>query len=234
LNKYPKLRSVLQYGLKNFNNLQVEWVPGSAPTAYFYDQSGAQVSEAVLGDRTFTELLALLKEHSFTPTLDAISYPDTPLATREYGGPTYHFYSTENPYQTALDFAKSSGGYMVTVTSAQEQDFLGKALKELNIPKVWLGASDREEDGIWKWNDGPEKSTVFWTTNPDTGSAAGYSFWFKGEPNNIDTEDCAQLFPDGWNDVSCEVEKTALVVEIGNEPLQEPPVSVESENKPDL
>jgi len=226
----------LQYGLKNFNNLQVEWVPGAAPTAYFFDESGTQISEAVLGDRSFTELLTLFQEHSFKPTLDYTPYPDQPLAVREYGGHTYRFYNTENPMQAAMDFAKSSGGYIVTVTSAQEQDFLGKVLKELNIPKVWLGATDIEEQGIWKWNDGPEKSNVFWTANPDAG-VVGYSFWFKGEPNNIDTEDCAQLFPDGWNDVSCDAEKTPLVVEIGNEPLQEPPVAstpVESENKPDL
>jgi len=135
-----------------------------APTAYFYDASGKQTTEVELGDRSFTELLTLFTEHAFTPTLETTSY-DTPVATLEYGGHTYKFYNTENPYQAAADFAKSSQGYIVTVTSAQEQDFLGKSLQQYGIPKVWLGAKDSEEEGTWKWNDGPEKGLPFWPRN---------------------------------------------------------------------
>jgi len=213
----------LQYGLKNYNNLNVEWVPGAAPTAYFYDESGSQIAEVALGDRTFEELQSLFAEYSFTPTLEFTPYPDEPLGEREYGGHTYKVYSTENELAKAKEFAQDSGGYLVTVTSAQEQDFLGKVLTEFKIPKVWLGASDKEEEGVWKWMDGPEKSVVFWNSNPDAG-IQGYSLWFKGEPNNVNSEHCSMLFPDGWNDVSCDVEKSALVLEIGNDPLKEEPL----------
>jgi len=208
-----------------------------APTAYFYDASGTQIGEGTeLGDRSLTELISLFSQFSFTPTLESIPYPETPLGTREYGGHTYKFYNTENPYQVASDFAKSSGGYIVTVTSAQEQSFLGKSLMDLGMTKAWLGATDSEEDGIWRWNDGPEKGQAFYSANPNAG-ITGFSHWFKGEPNNIDTEDCSLLFPDGWNDVSCLVEKAPLVIEIGNDPLQEPPVTEQvpvEEKKTDL
>jgi len=223
----------LQYGLKNFDNLKVEWVHGAAPTAYFYDSSGNQISEVPLGDRTFTELQALFSEHSFTPTIEKLSYPDTPLAVREYGGHTYKFYDTLNGIKTATDFAKASGGYVLTVTSAQEQDFIGKVLNELKIPKVWMGASDTEEEGVWKWSGGPEENLIFWKSNPTETDVKRYTYWFSGEPNNIDTEDCGQIFPDGWNDASCYSEQAALVVEIGNDPLQDPPVE-SSETKTDL
>jgi len=208
----------------------VEWLHGAAPTAYFYDESGTQLSEIVLGDRTFTELLSLFSEYSFTPTLDSTPYPEAPVASRDYGGHTYHFYSTENGILKAREFVQASaGGYLVTVTSAQEQDFLGKVLNELKIPKAWLGSSDKEEEGVWRWLDGPEKSQVFWISNPDPETAVqGYTLWFKGEPNNIDGEHCSMLFPDGWNDVSCDVEKSALIIEFGNDPLQEEPLPVAS------
>jgi len=221
LNKYPKLRSVLQFGLKNFNNVAVEWVPGAAPTAYFYDGTGSQTSEVVLGDRTLTEVLSIFKDNAFTPTVETQPYPETPLATREYGGHTYIFFNTENPLNYALDKAKSLGGYIVTVTSGQEQDFLGKVLTELQMNRAWLGATDESEEGEWKWTDGPEKDVVFYSHNPDRG-VTGYSFWFKGEPNNVDGENCANVFPDGWNDVCCITEKNGLIVEIGQEPLAEP------------
>jgi len=213
----------LQYGLKNYNNLNVEWVAGAPPTAYFYDESGSQISEVALGDRTFTELLSLFAENSFTPTLEFTPYPNEPLYVQEYGGHRYMFYSTENGLAKASEFAQAFGGYLVTVTSAQEQDFLGKVLNELKIPKTWLGASDKEEEGVWRWLDGPEKSLVFWNSNPDAG-VKSYSLWFKGEPNNIEGEHCSMLFPDGWNDISCDVEKSALIIEIGNDPLKEEPV----------
>jgi len=217
----------------------VEWVGGATPTAFFYDESGTQIGDSVLGDITLTELMGLFSKHSFTPVLEYIPYPDSPKAVREYGGHSYHFYLTENSNSAASEFARAAGGYLVTVTSAQEQDFLGKVLNELKITHAWLGASDQEEEGLWKWNgDGPEKSTVFWTGG-SKGSPSGYSLWFSGEPNDIDTEDCAWVFPDGWNDASCMVEIAPLVVEFGTEPLQEvslppPEPEINEETKGDL
>jgi len=216
----------------------VEWVPGAAPTAYFYDGTGNQISEVVLGDRSLTELLSLFTENGFTPTVESQPYSE-PLATREYGGHTYIFFNTENPVAPAVEKAKSLGGYLVTVTSSQEQDFLAKVMNELQMNRAWLGASDASEEGVWKWSDGLENDVVFYNHNPESG-VTGFSFWFKGEPNNVDAEHCANVFPDGWNDVCCVTEKNALVVEIGQDPLVEPPLPPPAdeppptEEKPDL
>jgi hypothetical protein len=138
------------------------------------------------------------------------------------------FFPTENPLNFATDYAHSLGGYIVTVTSSQEQDFLGKVLNELEIKRAWLGATDESEEGEWKWIGGPEKDVVFFSSNPDRG-VTGYTNWFTGEPNNVDSENCANVFPDGWNDVSCDTEKAPLIVEIGQEPLVEPPLPPPSE-----
>jgi len=209
----------------------VEWVPGAAPTAYFYDPSGTEVSEVVLGDRSLTELFELFAEKGFVPTVETTAYPTEPVSTRTYGGHTYHFYSNINPYATALEFAHSLGGYIVTITSLQEHNFLGTVLNELQIRQAWLGATDHAEEGQWRYPEGPEKDVVFWSANPES-AVTGFSFWFKGEPNNADTEDCSTFFPDGWNDVSCSTEKVALVVEVGDDPLVEPPVPTEQSEPP--
>jgi len=40
------------------------------------------------------------------------------------------------------------------------------------------------------------------------------------------------FFPDGWNDVCCLTEKNLLVVEIGQDPLVEPPLPPPTEEPP--
>jgi len=236
----------LNYGLKNYENVQVEWVGGATPTAYFYDTNGNELSQVVLGDRSLTELLSLFEEQGFKAEVENIVYPEEPIGVREYGGHTYKFWITENYLPAAQEFvaAKHPEGYIVTITSDAEQQFLGKSLKELSIIKAWLGAKDHEE-GKWQWLGGPEKDHVFWDAySKEENKANGYTLWFPNEPNNIDNEDCGVFFPDGWNDASCDTEKAALVVEFGTEPLiEEPPAdppadptppATEEESKPDL
>ncbi|XP_005916858.1 C-type lectin domain family 4 member M [Haplochromis burtoni] len=64
-------------------------------------------------------------------------------------------------------------------------------------PKAfWIGLSDVQEDGTWKWWDG----TVL---------TEGY--WNDGEPNDVSNEDCAALYPKAnffksWNDVRCDTQ----------------------------
>jgi len=170
-------------------------------------------------------------------------YPDEPVAVREYGGHTYKFWSTENYFPAAHAFAteKHPEGYIATITSAGEQAFLGKALRELSIVKAWLGGKD-EEEGKWLWLGGPEKDQILWNSyaKDESEKTPGFTLWFPNEPNNIDNEDCSVFFPDGWNDASCDTEKAGLVVEFGNDPLVEPVEPVEpvasatDEAKPDL
>jgi len=53
----------------------------------------------------------------------------------------------------------------------------------------WIGLNDLETEGTFKWVSG----------EPIT-----YTRWATGEPNNLNNEDCAQLYPDGtWNDKAC-------------------------------
>ncbi len=95
-------------------------------------------------------------------------------------------------------------GYLATITSAIENDFIW--LKTEGVG--WIGASDAEMEGDWKWVTGPETGTLFWR-----GSASGervngrYSFWATGEPNNQGPEHFAhinqnpQKEPKSWNDL---------------------------------
>lgn len=112
-----------------------------------------------------------------------------------------------------------STGYLVTVTSEEENDYIGMRLDG----DGWMGASDDEDEGDWKWVTGPEAGTSFWSGLADGSAVNGaFSNWSGGEPNDAYYdigEDCAQFYAGGgWNDLPCDEEDAALsyyVVEYG-------------------
>jgi hypothetical protein len=85
-------------------------------------------------------------------------------------------------------------GYLVTITSAQEQLFLNQQFGNSGL--YWIAASDSTNEGVWRWMAGPE-----------AGSLLTYGNWKSGEPNNggggILQEDYAAANWSGlgqWND----------------------------------
>ncbi|AXX95368.1 DUF4347 domain-containing protein [Arcobacter ellisii] len=106
-------------------------------------------------------------------------------------------------------------GYLVTITSDSENTLI----TSMAGGNGWIGASDADSEGIWKWVTGPESGTQFWTgdTNAGTNSTSNYgssyngqySNWASSEPNNADSsrggEDVAHFYYNGvnagkWND----------------------------------
>jgi len=90
-------------------------------------------------------------------------------------------------------------GYLVTVTSAEENAFVASKL----AGEGWMGASDASTEGAWYWVTGPEAGTKFWQ-GEGSGSAVGgeYNNWDSGEPNDaVSGEDYAHFLSGGaWND----------------------------------
>lgn len=62
-------------------------------------------------------------------------------------------------------------GYLVTITSAPEQEFLNQHFGNSGL--YWISAGDGAVEGTWRWNAGPEN-----------GSLLTYTNWRSGEPNN--------------------------------------------------
>jgi len=85
--------------------------------------------------------------------------------------------------QAALD-AESRGGHLATITSATENN----EVKAVATGSEWVGGSDIEVEGTWKWVTGEE-----WT----------YSNWNSGEPNNSGNEDGLEFYANTgkWNDI---------------------------------
>ena len=98
-----------------------------------------------------------------------------------------------------------ANGYLVTITSAEENDFVAARLSDAG----WMGASDQATEDDWKWVTGPETGDSFWFGNVGGYTLPGkYSNWNNGsEPNDSGgDEDCGQFLSGGsgdWNDLPC-------------------------------
>jgi hypothetical protein len=95
-------------------------------------------------------------------------------------------------------------GYLATLTSEAEQDFLQSHgfLSFASADDLWIGASDAAVEGDWRWVTGPEAGQLFWRGDYD-GEPFGFSPWHEGEPNDAGNEDYAVVrYSQQWNDLA--------------------------------
>jgi hypothetical protein len=128
-----------------------------------------------------------------------------------YNGVNGHFYKpvSTGVYYTAARSAaelttfKGQKGYLVTITSADEDAFIYN-----NVPQtsIWFALTDEASEARWVIDAGPEKGTLIKINNGQTnGNIPGqYNNWANGEPNNSGNEDYAVTKWGGgsqWNDL---------------------------------
>ena len=116
-------------------------------------------------------------------------------------------------------------GYLATITSAEEAQLSG----EQAAGAGWIGGSDSQQEGVWRWMTGPEAGDVFWNGGFN-GTTPTFAFWNTGEPNSAGDEDYAHVtapnvgIPGSWNDLSItgapsgDFQPKGYVVEYGGTP----------------
>lgn len=112
------------------------------------------------------------------------------LAT--YGTSVYLLCSEATDWTSARKFCQKYGGDLVIIETKAENDYLAS----LKLGSFWIGLTDTETEGTFKWVNGTPLATT--------------EYWAEGEPNNTgDNENCAgvrQLDDNttAWNDYTCD------------------------------
>ncbi|XP_071361295.1 CD209 antigen-like protein D [Trachinotus anak] len=120
--------------------------------------------------------------------LETASCPDKWI---RFGNSCYSYYTVKKTMSESQQFCETHGAQLPIVSSEEEQIFLS------SFPdSIWIGLTDEETEGLWKWVDGTKATTVYWA---------------DGEPNNggiNQNENCVHITKwiadiKNWNDLPC-------------------------------
>lgn len=124
-------------------------------------------------------------------------------------------------------------GYLATITAADEAQLAGEQANGAG----WIGGSDAETEGVWKWVTGPAIDRVTFWNGGINGTSPNFALWNTNEPNNSNgIEHYAHITAPGigisgsWNDLqvngdaSGNYQPKGYIVEYGgmpNDPILE-------------
>ena len=109
----------------------------------------------------------------------------------ENGNHCYLWSTDKKNWTEAEDFCQRKGAHLASVTSTAINDYVLEGKDKRQMYQLWIGGSDLEVNGVWKWTDC---------------SVWDFTFWRPGEPNDhLGSQDCLNIHPEDrkWDDYQC-------------------------------
>jgi hypothetical protein len=108
--------------------------------------------------------------------------------------PRYEIVPWTKGWQAAKADAEARGGHLATVTSAEEWETIRNLFPLRDLLGCWLGASDAEEEGVWRWVTGEPWGFARWAPDQPDAMREGQDFlWlhvnFAGHWDDIEGDD---------------------------------------------
>ncbi len=135
-------------------------------------------------------IAAMLAAFIVLPVSAEVSIPE---GVSEFNGHYYYVCDDGMTWDEAYEICKEMGGYLATVTSAEEEAFIESLIESGTQYFYWLGGTDEAEEGIWTWI---------------TGETWDYDNWLSKQPDNYSETDgvsenylCINKEKKRWNDL---------------------------------
>ncbi|XP_060565778.1 perlucin-like protein [Ruditapes philippinarum] len=111
----------------------------------------------------------------------------------QYAGSCYMIMEEKLSFDEARASCLKLNADLVHIENARENTFLRNHLRTLKGTAFWIGLTDTDTEGVFKW--------------VDDNSKASFTDWDGGQPDDYGSrEDCAQFYADydlKWNDGRC-------------------------------
>lgn len=117
--------------------------------------------------------------------------PSIPADAVEFNGHRYYLYDfaglaepTQNTWENAQAYCEAVGGYLATITTLEENDFLYRYMRQRGYASAYFGLSNTQT-GAWQWGNG---------------ELLTYTNWHSGEPNNQNGNEHYGMFYENFSD----------------------------------
>jgi len=166
------------------------------------ESMNSQLASVKAGLDALTELIkqecGIPATTTFEPTTQTAKPIECPTGWTLYNNKCFRLFPSKLGWNDAEAFCQGESqlgftGHLASVHSTEENDFIIEGFGT----RTWIGATDVENEGQWKWSD----YTPF-----------DYENWAVGEPNNAGGgEHCGELYGNYlWNDDNCDHSKKLL------------------------
>ena len=137
-------------------------------------------------------------------------------------GHTFAITSAAMNWNNAKVQATALGGYLTTVNSKAENDWLTTRFRIQHGAELWIGANDIATNNTWVWDNGTTDNDNGLTDNicgsnscPNSNATwadGSTRKWNSGEPNHSGAS-CGYIWKTSgrWDDVACSINKYAII-----------------------
>uniref|UniRef100_A0A8C1GVQ8 Uncharacterized protein n=1 Tax=Cyprinus carpio TaxID=7962 RepID=A0A8C1GVQ8_CYPCA len=128
------------------------------------------------------------RDQILTKYINMTNERDGLLIKNDKLGGNHDFYfisSLKKSWTESRRYCTERGADLIIINNREKQEF---AKRFSNGNEFWIGLTDSDKEGNWKWVDG---------------STLTSGFWRSGEPNGKSGENCVVSFSSGWRDHPC-------------------------------